>query len=387
MPATRPFRIRIRQAIVAGLLALAGLVSTPPVPAAATRPTLSPQTVASLALPARLSDAEFWTLVADISEPGGYFRITDNFTSNEREVGRLQTMLRDAKVQGGVYLGVGPEQNFSYISAIHPAMAFIVDIRRQAVVQHLMFKAIFELAPDRADFISLLFSKPRPSGLDRATPIQRMWDAFAPVATDRSLADKTYARIVDRLTKTHRIILTSEESGQLESVFQAFVQLGPSISTRGAPGGFGGGNGVTFADLTGWSLDAADQPQSFLSTDENYQYVKSLQEKNLVVPASGDFGGPKTIRAIGAYLHEHRATLSAFYVSNVEQYLFMDGKEREFYDNVATLPLSDTSVFIRPYSLRQGGGAAQSLCPIARFVAAASAGRVRSNYDALACPR
>ena len=284
-----------------------------------------------------------------------------------------------------MYLGVGPEQNFSYIAAIRPVMAFIVDIRRQAVVQHLMFKAMFELAPDRADFISLLFSKPRPAGLDRSTPIQRIWEAFTPVATDRNLADKTYARIVDLLTRTHRITLTPEESGQLESVFQAFVQLGPSISTRGAPGGYGGGNGVTFADLTGWSLDAAGQPQSFLSTDENYQYLKSLQEKNMVVPASGDFAGPKTIRAIGAYLRERQGTVSAFYVSNVEQYLFMDGKQRDFYSNVATLPISDTSVFIRPYSIRQGGGAAQALCPIARFVAAASAGRVRSNYEALAC--
>src|SRR5580693_664409 len=79
-------------------------------------------------LPATLSDAEFWKLVSDISEPGGYFRITDNFTSNEMEVGELSTMLRTTGVRGGVYMGVGPEQNFSYIAAIHPAMAFVVDI-------------------------------------------------------------------------------------------------------------------------------------------------------------------------------------------------------------------------------------------------------------------
>ena len=122
-----------------------------------------------------------------------------------------------------------------------------------------------------------------------------------------------------------------------------------------------GGNGATFADLTGWSRDAAGQPQSFLSTEEHYQYLKSLHEKNLIVPASGDFGGPKTIRAIGAYVHERHGIVSAFYVSNVEQYLFQDGKERAFYDNVATLPMTDTSVFIRPYSLRRSNSTAQSL--------------------------
>jgi hypothetical protein len=344
------------------------------------------QAVASRALPARLSDADFWKLVADISEPGGYFRITDNYTSNEREVGRLQTMLREDGVKGGVYLGVGPEQNFSYITAIRPDMAFIVDIRRQAVMQHLMFKAVFEMAADRAEFISLLFSKPRPAGLDRSTPIQHLWDAFASVATDRAVAARTHTRIVDRLTRTHGFTFTPDESEQLDSVFEAFQVFGPAISTRGSAGGFGA-NGVTFADLTGWSTDEAGQPQSFLSTEENYQFLKALQEKNLVVPASGDFGGPKTIRAIGEYLREHHAVVSAFYVSNVEQYLFMDGKDRAFYDNVATLPVNESSVFIRPYSLRQWGSTARSLCPIGRFETAVGAGEVRTNNDALACAR
>src|SRR4029078_2837929 len=74
----------------------------------------SPRTGAPL--PTRLSDAEFWKLVSDISEPGGYFRIVDIFTSNENEIGGIVTELRTRGVQGGVYLGVGPEQNLSYIS-------------------------------------------------------------------------------------------------------------------------------------------------------------------------------------------------------------------------------------------------------------------------------
>ena len=185
MLTTRPFTIRIRPAIVAGLLALAALLPAQSRPAASSG-AVAPQATAVAALPTRLSDAEFWTLVSEISEPGGYFRITDNYTSNEREVGQLlRRCFATRSVQGGVYLGVGPEQNFTYIAAIRPEMAFIVDIRRQAVMQHLMFKAMFELSPDRADFISLLFSKPRPAGLDRSTPIQRIWEAFTPVATDR----------------------------------------------------------------------------------------------------------------------------------------------------------------------------------------------------------
>jgi hypothetical protein len=342
----------------------------------------SGQAAAAGTLPARLSDADFWTLVTDVSEPGGFFQITDNYTSNEFEIGQLFTMLRDRKVDGGVYLGVGPEQNLTYIAAIRPQMAFIVDIRRQAVMQHLMFKAMFELSRDRADFIAMLFAKPRPGGLDASTSIQKMWDAYFAVPTDTALAAKLHDRVVDHLTKTRKFTLTAEESSQLDSVLSAFVQFGPNITTRGSQSGRGGNN-ATFADLTGWSADATGTTQSFLSTENHFRTVKTLHERNLIVPVSGDFAGPKTFRAIGAYLAARRATVSAVYVSNVEQYLFREYKAQAFYDNVAALPLAASSVFIRPYAMRQFG--ANPLCGIPQFLKMASAGRVPSNRDATAC--
>ena len=337
------------------------------------------------ALPTRLTDAEFWKLQADISEPGGYFQIRDNFTSNEMEVGALFTALRERNVAGDVYMGVGPEQNFTYIASIRPRMAFIVDIRRQAVVQHLMFKAFFELAKDRADFISLVFAKPRPPGLDTSTSIQAMWAAYRNVGTDSALAARTYARVARHLLETHGFTFTPDERETLKYVFDAFDGYGPSIATRGLSNGRGG----DFAQLTGFSADSAGQPRSFLSSEENYRTIKSLHERNLIVPVSGDFGGPKAVRAIGAYLTQHHGTLRAFYVSNVEQYLFQDGKALAFYENVASIPVDSASVFIRPYSMRRGfggfSGPTQSLCPIGPFIAAARAGRVGFNEAALAC--
>jgi len=361
--------------------------STASAPAETLR-TAAPQAAAPT-LPDRLSDADFWALVSSISEPGGYFRIVDNFTSNEPEVARLFTMLRDKQLTGGVYVGVGPEQNLTYIAAIKPAMAFILDIRRQALIQHLLFKAVFELAADRAEFIALLFAKPRPPGLDGETPIQQMWSRFAAVPTDYDFAAKNAARIVDRL-KTHRFTLTPGESTQLDAVRAAFVLYGPDISTRGWGGvGRSGGSpgGGTFADLTGWAADDMGTTQSFLSDEAHFQFLKTLHEKNLIVPVSGDFGGPKALRAIGAYVQAHGAVVTAFYVSNVEQYLFPDEKARAFYDNVATLPVTDTSVFIRPYAFRRSRWAGEPLCPIAAFLREVRGGRIVTNNDALACIR
>ena len=153
-------------------------------------------TAAQSTLPAKIADAEYWKTINDLAEPGGYFRIPDNFTSNEIEVGWLFSRLQETKVNGGVYLGVGPEQNLSYIASIRPKMAVLFDIRRQAMVQHQIFKAIFELSPDRADFLQMVFAKPRPTKLDSTTEIQPMWDAYWYIPTDTALARKNYTRIV-----------------------------------------------------------------------------------------------------------------------------------------------------------------------------------------------
>lgn len=352
----------------------------------------SAQRETGIALPERLSDRAFWQLVTDISEPGGYFRIEDNFTSNETEVGQIFLLLRERGVAGGVFLGVGPEQNYTYIAAIRPRMAFIIDIRRQAVVQHLMFKAMFEMSRDRADFIALLFGKPRPNSLTDSSSIEQIWSAFRHVRSDSTFASTNYARIVDLLTNTHGFVLDEQERAQLRHVFNAFQYYGPSITTRGPPSMRGG----TFMTLTGFSLDTTGEAHSFLSTEENFRVVKSLHDRNLIVPVSGDFGGPKALRAIGHYLRQRNATVRAFYVSNVEQYLFGDGADGAFYASVATLPIDSTSVFIRPYSLRRWFRGSTSplseegsvaLCPIGPFLQSVEQGRVTSNNAALSCPR
>src|SRR5438132_9257941 len=127
-------------------------------------------------LPKQLSDEAFWNMVTDFSEAGGYFR-SDNFVSNEMT---FQYVIKDLKKTkpGGVYLGVGPDQNFTYIVAMRPKMAIIFDIRRQNMLQHLMFKALIEMSSDRADFVSRLFSRKRPLGLESKSSAEEMFSAF-----------------------------------------------------------------------------------------------------------------------------------------------------------------------------------------------------------------
>ena len=76
-------------------------------------------------------------------------------------------------------MGVGPEQNFTYIAALKPAMAFIVDVRRGNLQMHLMYKALFEMSADRPDFVSRLFSRKRPAGLTAASNVRDIFQAYA----------------------------------------------------------------------------------------------------------------------------------------------------------------------------------------------------------------
>src|SRR2546429_6840861 len=120
-------------------------------------------------LPPQLSDEAFWHLITDYSEAGGFFRF-DNFISNEALFQHVLGRLKETTKPGGVYLGVGPDQNFTYIVAIRPKVAFIVDIRKQNMLEHLMYKALFELSEDRAQFLSRLFSRRVPAGAgDKST--------------------------------------------------------------------------------------------------------------------------------------------------------------------------------------------------------------------------
>src|SRR5215510_3675210 len=130
-------------------------------------------------LPRSLNDQEFWRLLTDFSEPGGDFAF-EMYMSNEETFQEILPDLLKRVQSGGVYLGVAPEQNFTYIAALHPKMAFIVDIRRENMVEMLMYKALFEISPNRADFLSKLFSRPLRSTPPPQASADQLFDALTP---------------------------------------------------------------------------------------------------------------------------------------------------------------------------------------------------------------
>jgi len=333
--------------------------AAPQTPAATPAPTAAKPAPAPArpTLPEHLSDDDFWKLSTQLSEPDGYFR-SDNLLSNEIYLQYVIPDLLNVAKTGRVYMGVGPEQNFTYITALKPAMAIIVDIRRGNLDLQLMYKALFEMSADRADFVSRLFARKRPDGLTSATTVRDLFTAYLSAPYDEAFGKQTFDQIIDWLKTKHHFALVQGDIDGILYVYQYFEQYGPEL-TYWMSGGFGGGRGgfrnsPTYADLMTLT-DQGGTLRSYLASEENYGFMKQLETRNMLVPVVGNFAGPKAIRAVGVWLKEHNAVVSAFYLSNVEQYLYMDGIWNDFCANAATLPIDDTSQFIRSYRAAGGG--------------------------------
>jgi hypothetical protein len=350
---------------IAGIL-LAALLSF--VPAAAQRAAPVSST--------RLTDREFWKLASSFSEADGTFH-SENLVSNEAGFQSILPQLEATAVAGRAYVGVGSEQNFSYIATVRPSLAFIVDIRRGNFDLHLLYKALFEMSTDRADFVSRLFSRKRPAGLGTSSSASAIFEAYQKAAPNAELHDRNLAAIEAHLVTRHGFPLSVDDKRGLAFVYNEWFKQGPDIHYELNNVGFGGRRGPggfpTYADLMS-STDGHGRNRSYLGSEAAFGFVKDLETRNMLVPVVGNFGGSKALRAVGSYLRQHGMVVSAFYVSNVEQYLRQDGLWGRFCTNANGLPVDGSSVFIR--STRGGfggqpgfgGGFGLSIVPIAHDV-------------------
>ena len=334
-------------------------------------------------LPVRLDDGAFWKLISTLSEQGGTFQ-SDNLLSNETDFPFVMEELQQKVKPGGVYLGVGPEQSFNYIAATQPGMAFIIDIRRDNMLQHFMYKALFELSPDRASFVSRLFSIRRPADLRSEMTAAELFDAYADRPADSALFQTNFKEIEAVIVRKHQIPLSEEDRSRIEQIYSVFSRFGPLINYNSF-GGFGGRRFMpSYAELM-TATDHDGREWSYLASETSYRVVRDLQLRNLIVPLTGDFGGPQAIRGVAKYLKEHGVVVSAFYTSNVEGYLFRGGDRQgnpnggvqNFFVNVATLPLDDASTFIRwlPNLGRNYGPPSIVLAPVRANIEAFQEGR------------
>jgi hypothetical protein len=367
------------------------------------------------ALPQRLDDRTFWTLVTEFSEPNGFFR-SDNLVSNEMVFQHVIPTLQRSVAPASAYVGVGPDQNFTYIAALQPRIAFIVDIRRQNMLLHLMYKALIEMSPTREAFLSRLFSRPVPENTTPRDSAYALLTAFEKEEPDGVAFERNRAEIYALLQHQHGFSLSRADLAGIDYVYRAFYSAGPELRYS-----FGRGSGwqpfPSYKDLM-TADDGQGVQRGYVANEEIYQTLRDLEQRNLIVPLVGDFAGPKALRSVARYLDLHHATVSVFYTSNVEQYLFHGDLSERFYSNVGALPTNPRSTFIRAFFNNQGrlmfrgqnggqpdpsgvvpippafvspggpGPRSETLLnPISLLLAAFAEGRINSYYDVIELSR
>jgi hypothetical protein len=328
------------------------------------------------------SASTFASRIAALSEPGGRFD-TDNLISNERSYLDVLPELRRRGIKGGAYIGVGPDQNFSYIAALRPSIAFIIDIRRDNLLLHLLFKALFALSRTRVEYLALLLGRPVPPDLEgwKTAPIDRIV-AYADVATASGRASA-----VDVAISKLGVPLSSSDMWTIDRFHRRFIDAGLDLKFQslGRPPQ---SHYPTYRDLL-LETDSTGNHANYLASEEAFQFVKQLHAQDLIVPVVGDLAGPLALASIGRFLEQRQEHVSALYVSNVEFYLFSDGRFPRFVDNLGRLKPTDRSVIIRsifnrfiPSGARRGSASASVVQPARELVTGFAGGRFR-RYEEL----
>lgn len=306
------------------------------------------------AVPDSVALSEFARIMTAFSEEPGHFP-GDNFVTNESSYLHVVPTVIERGKRGGVYIGVGTEQNFSYIAASRPDVAFIVDIRRENLLQHLLYKALFTLARDRTSFLMLLFSRQNREGEsvangrpERTASVTEVLDYIETSTTaDSMLFEENWKRLRREVRRYG--IEDRDDLDKMLYIYRSFYEK--QLSIRYAETRLGNGLSYpAFRDLMAGTTKEGEFA-SFLSTDDAFRFVRYLHLRNLIIPVVGNFAGGKALRAIGTFAEAHGTSVSVFYVSNVEYFLI-----NHFYyvfkwyvANVDALPIDEHSLMIRSY--------------------------------------
>ncbi|MFC1555059.1 hypothetical protein ACFL7D_10520 [candidate division KSB1 bacterium] len=293
-----------------------------------------------------ITSFDFSNIILNTSEQGGRFS-NDNWVSNETSYLEILELIDDFEISGGAYIGVGPNQNFTYIANIKPEIAFIVDVREQNTLQHLIYKVIFELSDSRAEFFSFLFSKPLDAkiGPTENTDINGLIQYFRLAGSDRDMFENTFNTIKSILSKKYGFKFTSTQLISLEKIFRAFYIYNLNITysnSRSIRSWY-----PTYSELLTQKNNKGEQLNPFNSR-EDFIFLKNMHLQNRIIPVTGNFSGNKAFRKISEYLDNYNIEVSAIYVSNVEQYVFRSMIDwNNWVSNVKYLPLNEKAVFIR----------------------------------------
>jgi len=142
----------------------------------------------AVTLPTQLTDAAFWKMITEFSEPDGYFQL-ENSCRMKTPISWSSRSERGHPARRRLHRSRPGTEFHLYRPRSARTMSFIIDIRRQNLLEHLLYKSLFEMSADRADFIGRLFSRKRPGGLSTRRAFRNCFKGYASTEADEKLYD------------------------------------------------------------------------------------------------------------------------------------------------------------------------------------------------------
>jgi hypothetical protein len=291
-----------------------------------------------------LTLAEWAGIVNEHSERGSRF-FSDNLVSNESSYLQVAEVLERVP-KGLAYIGVGPEQSFSYVATLEPSLAFVVDIRRNNLTQHLLYKALFEEAATRAEWLSLLLGREAEPQPDVEAPLAVVLESVERSPPHGAAFARAHARVRARLEPLSRFLSRAPDWRTLERIHRRFFrqQLGITFCLH-KPGRH---SYPTLRSLL-LALSPDGRAHSFLGTEDRYASVRRLQREHRIVPLVGDFTGHRALAGIAELLGQRGSAVGVVYASNVEQMVWEEHRWRHWIRNLRALPLAPEALLVRCY--------------------------------------
>jgi hypothetical protein len=298
----------------------------------------------------------------------------DNLVSNEDSYPRVAGELAARAPAGSVYLGVGPDQNFSLIAACRPTWAFIVDRRRGNALLHLLHKALFTLADDRFGYLSRLTARAG-RAVGAGANAAELVAAFSGMEMDRGLLGRATGEVAGVLRGLD--VLRGPDEFEALARIQARL-AGPGMSARFLA--------LPMYPTLGKLIQTADRmgrPGHFLATEAGYATVRDLQRADLCVPLVGDYSAADVLPRLAAWLRARDLKIGVYYISDVEFFLLRGGQFRAYAANLSRLPWAPGALVVRTstreieHPERVAGDSSTTISrPVSAFLVEAHAGRI-----------
>lgn len=302
--------------------------------------------------------AAFGALIEQLSEPEGDFWTDVPLSNEDNFTDLLPTLARARGGEPGVYIGVGPDQNLNLLTAARPELAFIVDIRRDNLLLHLLYRSMFIDARTPSEWLHLCLGRRPPeatpgAGLSLAAQpalgARDLIEQLKSAPTDDQVHAELLARTLTRMRDAWRVPIQQADEKAMRRMLAAYRRQGLDLhSTRRAQ--------PTFETLL-QSKDRNGRERHFLTDAAAFAFVRELELQGRVIPVVGDFAGERALAALARFLREHDLTVDAFYASNVEQFLDQGAQWERWTKNLERLPRAEHSLLLRTGLYTQRGAA------------------------------